>query len=112
MAVPDRLGGLAARTVLADSTAARGLGPRVRRRGPLAAFFAFGSFWGGWAALVPAIQDAVGASKGELGLALLFVGFGSLPSMLVTGREIDRRGARLIPVLLAGLGVAVILPAF
>ena len=84
----------------------------MRRRGPLAAFFAFGFFWGGWAALVPAIQDAVGASKGQLGLALLFVAIGSLPSMLVTGRELDRHGARLIPVLLAGLGVAALLPAF
>jgi MFS family permease len=84
----------------------------VRRRGPLAAFFAFGFFWGGWAALVPAIQDAVGASKGELGLALLFVGIGSLPAMLFTGRELDRRGARLIPILLAGLAVAAVLPAF
>jgi MFS family permease len=84
----------------------------VRRRGPLAAFFAFGFFWGAWAALVPAIQDAVGASKGQLGLALLFVAIGSLPSMLVTGRELDRHGARLIPVLLAGLGVAALLPAF
>jgi MFS family permease len=84
----------------------------VSRRGPLAAFFAFGFFWGGWAALVPAVQDAVGASKGELGLALLFVAIGSLPSMLVTGRELDRHGARLIPVLLAGLGVAAVLPAF
>ena len=97
---------------MADPAAAGGLGPRVRRRGPLAAFFAFGFFWGGWAALVPAIQDAVGASKGELGLALLFVAIGSLPSMLVTGRELDRHGARLIPVLLAGLGVAALLPAF
>ena len=84
----------------------------MRRRGPLAAFFAFGFFWGGWAALVPAIQDAVGASKGQLGLALLFVAIGSLPSMLVTGRELDRHGSRLIPVLLAGLGVAALLPAF
>ncbi len=84
----------------------------MRRRGPLAAFFAFGCFWGGWAALVPAVQDAVGASKGELGLALLFVGFGSLPAMLVAGREVDRRGARLIPGLIAGLGLAVLLPAF
>ena len=109
---PTGLGGLAAGSGLADPTASGRLGPRVRRRGPLAAFFAFGCFWGGWAALVPAIQDAVGASKGELGLALLFVGFGSLPAMLVTGREIDRRGARLIPGLLAGLGLAVLLPAF
>jgi MFS family permease len=84
----------------------------VSRRGPLAAFFAFGFFWGAWAALVPAVQDAVGASKGELGLALLFVAIGSLPSMLVTGRELDRHGARLIPILLAGLGVAAVLPAF
>jgi MFS family permease len=84
----------------------------VSRRGPLAAFFAFGFFWGGWAALVPAIQDAVGASKGELGLALLFVAIGSLPAMLIAGRELDRHGARLIPILLAGLGVAAVLPAF
>ena len=61
---------------------------------------------------MPAVQAAVGASKGELGLALLFVGFGSLPAMLLTGRELDRRGTRLIPGLLAGLGLAVLLPAF
>lgn len=84
----------------------------MRRRGPLAAFFAFGFFWGAWAALVPAIQEAVGATKGELGLALLFVAIGSLPSMLVAGRELDRHGARLIPVLLTGLGIAAVLPAF
>ena len=48
----------------------------MRRRGPLAAFFVLGVVWGGWAALVPAIQTAVGATKGELGLALLFVAVG------------------------------------
>ena len=84
----------------------------MRRRGPLAAFFALGVVWGGWAALVPAIQDAVGASKGQLGLALLFVAAGALPAMLLTGGVIDRRGARVLPAMLTGLAVAAVLPAF
>jgi MFS family permease len=84
----------------------------VRRRGPLAAFFAFGVLWGGWAALVPAVQDATGASKGELGLAFLFVAVGSVPAMLLTGRELDRRGTGILPWLLAGGAAATVLPAF
>ena len=84
----------------------------MRRRGPLAAFIALGLFWGGWAALVPAVQSAVGASKGELGLALLFVAVGSVPAMLLTGRELDRRGTRILPLLLAAFAAATVLPAF
>ena len=84
----------------------------MRRRGPLAAFFAFGVLWGGWAALLPAVQTAVGASKGELGLALLFIAIGAVPAMLFTGRAVDRRGHRLTPVLLVGLAAAAVLPAF
>ncbi|MEO5574752.1 MAG: MFS transporter [Gaiellaceae bacterium] len=84
----------------------------MRRRGPLAAFVAFGGLWGAWAALLPAVQTAVGASKGALGLALLFVAVGSLPAMLVTGRAVDRTGARLLPWLLTGLAGAAVLPAF
>jgi len=88
------------------------MGARVRRRGPLAAFFALGVVWGGWAALVPAIQTAVGATKGELGLALLFVALGALPAMLLMGGQLDRRGPRVLPVVLTGLAVAAVLPAF
>ena len=84
----------------------------MRRRGPLAAFLAFGVLWGGWAALLPAVQTAVGASKGELGLALLFIAIGSLPAMLLTGRALDRRGHRLLPWVLAALAAAAVLPAF
>ena len=84
----------------------------MRRRGPLAAFFALGVVWGGWAALVPAIQTAVGATKGELGLALLFVALGALPAMLLTGGQVDRHGPRVLPVVLAGLAAAAVLPAF
>lgn len=83
----------------------------MRRRGPLAAFFALGIVWGGWAALVPAIQTAVGASKGELGLALLFVAVGAVPAMLVTGAVVDRRGPRVLPAVLVALAVAAVLPA-
>lgn len=84
----------------------------MRRRGPLVGFLAFGTLWGGWAALLPAIQTAVGASKGELGLALLFVAIGSLPAMLLTGRALDRRGHGMLPLLLLGLAAAAVLPAF
>lgn len=84
----------------------------MRRRGPLAAFFALGVLWGAWAALVPAVQEAVGASKGELGIALLFVAAGSVPAMLLTGRELDRRGTRILPWLVAGLAAAGLLTAF
>jgi MFS family permease len=84
----------------------------VSRRGPLAAFFCLGLMWGAWAALAPAVQTAVGASKGAFGLALLFVAIGSVPAMLATGRELDRRGTRILPWLLAGFALATLLPAF
>jgi MFS family permease len=81
-----------------------------RPYGTLAAFAAFGLLWGGWAALVPAVQDAVGASRGELGLALLFVGLGAVPAMLVAGPAINRHGGRVLPVTLAALAATAVLP--
>ena len=82
----------------------------MSRRGPLAAFIAFGLLWGTLAALAPALQTAVGASKGAFGLALLFVAVGSVPAMLLTGRELDRRGTRILPWLLAGMAASAVLP--
>src|SRR4029079_10607193 len=93
MAVPDRLGGVATAPDLADPAAAGRLGPGLRRRGPLAAFVGLGLLWGGWAALVPAVQEAVGASKGTLGLALLFVAVGSPPAVLFPGPGLAPAGA-------------------
>ena len=61
---------------------------------------------------MPAVQEEVGASKGELGLALLCVALGALPAMLLTGRELDRRGHALLPVLLCALALAAVGPAF
>ena len=76
-----------------------------------AGFAAFGLLWGGWAALVPQTQEDVGASNGALGLALLCVGVGSVPAMILVGPVIDRRGPRVMPVMLLGLAAAAVAPA-
>src|SRR5436309_13025910 len=68
-------------------------------RGPaLAGFTGLGLFWGAFSSLLPAIQRSTGASKAELGIALLFIAIGSLPSMLLTGRAVDRYGSRVAGV--------------
>src|SRR5262249_27545375 len=77
-----------------------GSGPRLvtLRRGPtLAGFVALGLFWGAWAAVLPDVQEGVGASKGALGIALFFVAVGSLPAMLfIAGPAVNRFGSRAV----------------
>ena len=82
----------------------------MRRSGPLAAFAAFGVFWGAWGVLLPAVKAQVGASVAELGAALLAIGLAALPAMLLTGRVVDRVGPRALPPALALFGVAIVLP--
>ncbi|MEU4829321.1 MFS transporter [Streptosporangium sp. NPDC023615] len=53
---------------------------------------------------MPLIRDQAGLTDGQLGTALLFVGAGALPAMLVTGRAVDRWGLRVAALLLVGLG--------
>lgn len=71
-----------------------------------AAFAAFGLFWGAWGAALPALRDGAGVDVAGLGTALLFVGAGALPAMALTGRAVDRLGARIAGVLLIALAVA------
>ncbi len=47
-------------------------------------------------ARMPTVRDAVGASKGELGLALVGGGLGALMAMPFTGRLVDRFGTRWV----------------
>jgi MFS family permease len=83
-----------------------------RSSGPLAAFAAFGVFWGAWGVVLPDVKEQVGASVAELGAALLAIGLAALPAMLVTGRVVDRVGPRALPPALLFFGVAVVLPGF
>jgi MFS family permease len=79
-----------------------------------ASFAVFGAIWGAWGASLPAIRDQAGLTAGELGTALLFVGAGALPAMLLAGRAVDRWGSRataLLLVLLGGVGVATVAAA-
>jgi MFS family permease len=75
------------------------------------AFAAFGSLWGTWGGALPQIRDQAGVTDGQLGTALLFVGAGALPAMLLAGRAADRFGRRVPAAALLGLGLAGLLVA-
>lgn len=78
-------------------------------RGPVVsafiAFAAFGAFWGTWGASVPLIQDQAGVTNGQLGLALLFMGAGALPSMLLGGTALDHWGLKVAALFISALGL-------
>ncbi|MEV6866745.1 MFS transporter [Streptosporangium subroseum] len=76
----------------------------ARARTACVSFAAFGGFWGVWGASVPAIRAQAEIGDGQLGTALLFVGAGALPTMLATGRAVDRWGYRVTAALLVVLG--------
>src|SRR4051794_26991890 len=76
-----------------------------------AGFAVFGAFWGAWGASIPAIRAQAGVTDGQLGAALLFIGAGALPAMLLSGRAVDRWGLRATAALLTLLGGAGLLVA-
>ena len=76
------------------------------------AFGAFGVWWGGWGALLPAVQRSADVDDGRLGIALLLVGAGALGSMRVTGYLVDRFGGVVLPLSVVCLALAGIGPAF
>ncbi|MEU9021392.1 MFS transporter [Actinomadura sp. NPDC048394] len=80
--------------------------PRRLIASAVVAFAAFGAFWGVWGASVPRVREQAGLDDGRLGFALLFVGAGALPAMLLMGRALDRWGARVAGAAIAALGCA------
>jgi predicted MFS family arabinose efflux permease len=81
----------------------------IRQWTAYSGFAVFGAFWGAWGASIPAIRDQAGVTDGELGTALLFIGAGALPGMLVAGRALDRWRRRATAALLVVLGLVGIL---
>ena len=76
------------------------------------AFGAFGVWWGGWGALLPAVQRSADVDDGRLGIALLLIGVGALVSMRITGYLVDRFGGAVLPLSVGCLALAGIGPAF
>ncbi|MGI5239924.1 MFS transporter [Dactylosporangium sp. CA-139066] len=68
-------------------------------------FAAFGAFWGVWGASIPRIREQAGVDDAQFGVALLFIGGGALPAMLLTGPAVDRWGRRTTALMLTALGV-------
>ena len=84
----------------------------VERRVVLTTFAGFGVFWGAWAALLPAVQRAVGLGDGALGLALGALAVAALPAMPLAGRLADRHGpGEALQLTLLAFALVVPLPA-
>lgn len=91
-------------TILSRSSRTPTTDPALRRlRLALTVFFAVDGFlFAGWVVRIPAIKAQVGASAGQLGLALLGVSAGAVATMVLTGRLCRRFGSDRVTV---GTGV-------
>jgi MFS family permease len=89
------------RTTFRGSHHTPALSPALRRlRVALTVFFAIDGFlFAGWVVRIPAIKAQVGASAGQLGLALLGVSAGAVATMVITGRLCRRFGSERVTVL-------------
>ncbi|MCC1491656.1 MFS transporter [Cognatishimia sp. F0-27] len=79
-------------------------------RGPAAAFACVGLYWGGFAALVPALKPQAGLSDAGFGLAMLVSAGGALLAMWLAPRADAGLGPRCLPVLAVALALAFLLP--
>lgn len=76
-------------------------------------FFLTGAGTANWAVRIPAVQERLGLTAGQLGVALVGVSIGAMIAMPLAGRLVASHGSR--PVTRAGalaFGAALILPAY
>lgn len=104
----DRLGRLPALlSMFVGMAAAMGLWAAASDFAPLAAFaLAYGVFYGGWVALLPAlVADYFGgrAVGSIIGVLYTSVAFGTLVGPVAAGRAYDAAGSYLVPIVLAAL---------
>ena len=81
-------------------------------RAPIGGLMAVGVFWGGFAALVPDIKAAVGASDQQLGIALIMSALGSMSATYLVPRVGQILGRRAIPFIGVFLVAAFFYPLF
>ncbi|HXD57246.1 MAG TPA: MFS transporter [Thermoleophilaceae bacterium] len=74
-------------------------------------FFVNGAAFSGWYARLPAIQDKLDLSPGQLGLALFAAPLGLLCAQPAVGAVVARRGSRSVVRLAPLFSAAIVLPA-
>lgn len=79
-------------------------------RTPLAGLAAVGVFWGGFAAFIPDIKTAVGASDAELGAALMTMSVGGIATMYFGPKFFGLLGRHTLPVAAVVLALAAFYP--
>ena len=84
------------------------LAPSIRARAGVAAVFFLNGFgYGSWVPRIAEIRDKVGASEGQLGLALFMAAVGALIAMPLAGAAAHRYGSRAATALtVAGFGLS------
>ncbi|WP_301122228.1 MFS transporter [Mycolicibacterium fortuitum] len=90
----------------------RSLRELVRQRVAICTVFtSFGLILGSWAAHLPAVKLAIGASSSQMGAVLLILGGGALTGMQVSGYLVDRIGSGRVALLgSASMAIALIPP--
>ena len=81
-------------------------------RAPLIAFAAMGVLWGTYAALIPDIKGALGASDAVFGRLLLATPLSAVLTMLVAPRIAPRFGSHVLPLAALGLALAYVAPGW
>ncbi len=80
-------------------------------RGPLSGFVAVGLVWGAFVACLPDLKVALGVSEGQLGRLLVFSSAAAILQMAIAPWLAERLGRAALPLGVAAMGLAVMLPA-
>lgn len=79
-------------------------------RAPALGFMSVGLFWGSFAALVPDLKAAIGASDGQFGGAMFIASFGAVAAMWLAPRVDAKLGARAMQGAALAMALAFLLP--
>lgn len=85
---------------------------RAARYAVSAIFFLTGAGSANWAVRIPAVQERLGLSAGELGMALLGLSAGAITAMAIAGGLVAKRGSRPVTgIAILAFATTLMLPA-